>query len=118
MQFEPLVQVVAQCGFFQVKPQRRSAKFDWLSLHIWWRLYTKHIVGLKKEESDAVLRMLYDQTSKSADIQVRTKWERRTVVAWDNRSTTHTVVFDFDPKKRRHVVRITPRGEKPIPVST
>jgi sulfonate dioxygenase len=75
--------------------------------------FTRYIVGLKKEESDAVLRFLYDFIAKSADIQVRVKWEKGTVVVWDNRITAHSALHDFDPTERRHAVRITPRAEKP-----
>lgn len=79
--------------------------------------YTQYIVGLKKEESDAILRFLFDHIARSADIQVRIKWENKTVVVWDNRITAHSALYDFDQAtQRRHVVRITPRGEQPKPV--
>jgi sulfonate dioxygenase len=78
--------------------------------------FTRYIVGFKKEESDAILRFLYDHIAKSADIQARVKWERGTVVVWDNRVAVHSALHDFDGSQRRHAVRITPRGEQPIPV--
>ena len=78
--------------------------------------FTRYIVGFKKEESDAILKFLYDHIAKSADIQVRVKWEKGTVVVWDNRVTTHSALHDFDEKERRHAVRITPRAERPIAV--
>jgi sulfonate dioxygenase len=55
--------------------------------------------------------------AKSADIQIRVKWERGTVVVWDNRMTAHSALHDFDRSERRHPVRITPRVERPIPVT-
>jgi sulfonate dioxygenase len=79
--------------------------------------FTRHIVGFKKEESDAILRFLYDHIAKSADCQARVKWEKGTVVVWDNRITAHSAVHDFESSQRRHAVRITPRGEKPVAVS-
>jgi sulfonate dioxygenase len=78
--------------------------------------FTRYIVGFKKEESDAILKFLYDHIAKSADIQVRVKWEKGTVVVWDNRVTAHSALHDFEPESRRHAVRITPRAEQPIPV--
>ena len=79
--------------------------------------FTRYIVGFKKEESDAILKFLYDHLAKSADIQIRVKWERGTVVVWDNRITAHSALHDFDRSERRHAVRITPRAERPIPVN-
>ena len=71
---------------------------------------------MKKEESDALLRLLFDVQARLGDGQVRVKWENGTVVVWDNRVTAHSATLDFEGE-RRHAVRITPRGEKPIPVS-
>lgn len=79
--------------------------------------FTRYIVGFKKEESDAVLKFLYDHIAKSADVQVRVKWEKGTVVVWDNRITAHSALHDFEATERRHAVRITPRGENPIGVN-
>lgn len=74
--------------------------------------YTRHIVGLKREESgqllqavseentielcllDTILNFLFDHIAKNADSQARVKWEPFTVVLWDNRVTTH-VCLDF-----------------------
>lgn len=44
---------------------------------------TRHIVGYKKEESDALLKFLYDHIAFGADFQARVKWEEKTVVVWD-----------------------------------
>ena len=77
--------------------------------------YTRHIVGLKKEESDTILRFLYDLTAKSADIQVRVKWERGTVIVWDNGFSSHSGLQDFEGSQR-HILRVGPRGEQPISV--
>ncbi|KAF9650698.1 TauD-domain-containing protein [Thelephora ganbajun] len=82
------------------------------------RQFTRRIVGLKREESDAILNLLYSHIEKSADSQVRLKWEPGTVVIWDNRITAHTAILDFDlPNMNwvRHGVRITPQAEQPIP---
>ena len=44
---------------------------------------TRGIVSYKKEESDALLKFLYDHIAYGADFQVRVKWEKGTVVVWD-----------------------------------
>lgn len=44
---------------------------------------TRYIVGYKKEESQALLRFLYDHIGFGADFQARVKWQAKTVVAWD-----------------------------------
>ncbi|GAA5873119.1 hypothetical protein JCM8547_006797 [Rhodosporidiobolus lusitaniae] len=78
------------------------------------RQFTRRIVGLKQEESESILKLLYDAVEKSADLQVRLRWRPRTVVAWDNRITAHTAIVDFAAGgARRHGARITPQAERP-----
>ncbi|TFK25245.1 alpha-ketoglutarate-dependent taurine dioxygenase [Coprinopsis marcescibilis] len=79
--------------------------------------FTRHIVGFKKEESDFLLKFLYDHIAKGADFQVRANYLPGTVVIWDNRVTNHTAVPDFSREKRRHALRLTPQGEVPIPAT-
>ncbi|KAJ8123768.1 hypothetical protein ONZ43_g358 [Nemania bipapillata] len=75
--------------------------------------FTRDIVGLKKEESDAILKFLYDHIAFGADFQVRVRWEEGTVVVWDNRVTQHTALLDWKDGHRRHLARITPQAERP-----
>ena len=49
---------------------------------------TRYIVGYKKEESDALLKFLYDHIGFGADFQARVKWAEKTVVVWDVSVTT------------------------------
>ncbi|KAH9949437.1 TauD-domain-containing protein [Amylocystis lapponica] len=80
------------------------------------RQFTRHIVGFKREESAAILNLLYDHIDKSADVQARVKWQPNTVVLWDNRVTAHSAIVDYiNGKERRHGARITPQAERPIP---
>ncbi len=118
------------------------------------RQFTRHIVGLKREESgesrlprlvrveenrmphpDNILNFLFDHIDKSGDNQTRVKWTPYTVVLWDNRVTAHvshggalpkldlipltkSAIVDYgESMERRHGVRITPQGERPIPAS-
>ncbi|THH29740.1 hypothetical protein EUX98_g4448 [Antrodiella citrinella] len=80
------------------------------------RQFTRRIVGLKREESETILRLLYDHIDKSGDNQARVKWSPNTVVLWDNRVTAHSAIVDYgDSQERRHGARITPQAERPIP---
>ena len=75
--------------------------------------FTRRIVGFKKEESDYLLKFLYDHIALSADLQCRVKWENGTVVVWDNRVTAHSAILDWQDGQRRHIARLTPRAERP-----
>lgn len=47
------------------------------------RLVTRSIVGLKKEESDALLGFLLAHVGRGIDYQARVRWAPKTVVVWD-----------------------------------
>ncbi|KAK3943288.1 alpha-ketoglutarate-dependent taurine dioxygenase [Diplogelasinospora grovesii] len=76
--------------------------------------FTRDIVGFKKEESDAILKFLYDHLAFGADFQARIHWEEGTVVVWDNRVTQHSALIDWKNGQRRHLARITPQAERPF----
>ena len=75
---------------------------------------TREIEGLKKEESDALLKFLYDHLAYGADFHARVRWEPGTVVVWDNRVTQHSALIDWKDGQRRHLARITPQAERPF----
>ncbi|KAF2256809.1 TauD-domain-containing protein [Trematosphaeria pertusa] len=75
--------------------------------------FTRRIIGYKKEESDFLLKFLYDHIAKGQDFQARVKWAPGTVVVWDNRVTAHSALLDWDDGQRRHLARITPQAEAP-----
>ncbi|KAI1261087.1 TauD-domain-containing protein [Xylariaceae sp. FL1019] len=75
--------------------------------------FTRDIVGMKKEESDAILKFLYDHIGFGADFHARVKWSEGTVVVWDNRVTQHSALMDWHNGQRRHLARITPQAERP-----
>ncbi|KAF2105342.1 hypothetical protein BDV96DRAFT_509519 [Lophiotrema nucula] len=75
--------------------------------------FTRRIVGYKKEESDFLLKFLYDHIAKGQDFQARVKWAPGTVVVWDNRVTAHSALLDWEDGQRRHLARITPQAEAP-----
>ncbi|KAF8181610.1 hypothetical protein BJ912DRAFT_882195 [Pholiota molesta] len=75
--------------------------------------FTRHIVGFRQEESEFLLKFLYDHLAKGADFQIRARYEPGTVVVWDNRVTAHSATPDYGPTFRRHAVRLTPQAEVP-----
>ncbi|KAM7195400.1 TfdA family taurine catabolism dioxygenase TauD [Rhypophila sp. PSN 637] len=82
--------------------------------------FTKRIVGLRQEESDALLKLLFKHVSLGQDFQVRVKWEEGTVALWDNRVTAHTAISDYNvhnPQEGvRHGFRVTTLGDRPTGV--
>ncbi|PPQ74234.1 hypothetical protein CVT24_001105 [Panaeolus cyanescens] len=76
--------------------------------------FTKSIVGFKDEESEYLLKFLFDHLSKGADFQIRARYEPGTVVVWDNRVTAHSATPDYASNFRRHAVRLTPQAEVPV----
>ncbi|KAF9120882.1 hypothetical protein BGX30_002911 [Mortierella sp. GBA39] len=75
-------------------------------------VFTREINGLSPTESKWILEYLSDLTSKRLDYQVRFSWKKDSVAIWDNRSTFHTGVPDFQPYFRKGV-RVTVSGEAP-----
>lgn len=74
--------------------------------------YTTRINELSEEESDAVLRLLFEHV-KDANFQVRFRWEQHSVAFWDNRCTQHFAVWDYFPDTRSGF-RVTVAGDKPF----
>lgn len=61
------------------------------------RVFSRHIVGLKKEESDALLEFLYTTIERGADFQVRARWRPRTVVLWDSECLSNLPILTRRP---------------------
>jgi len=76
--------------------------------------FTRNIIGYKQEESDALLKFLYDHIAYGADFHARVKWAAKTVVVWDNRVTLHSALVDWKSGQRRHLARIAPQAEPPF----
>ncbi|KAF8996153.1 hypothetical protein BDQ17DRAFT_1364817 [Cyathus striatus] len=77
--------------------------------------FTKRIVGFKQEESEYLLKFLFDHLAKGSDFQIRASYRPGTVVVWDNRVTAHSATPDYSSTFRRHAVRLTPQAEVPVP---
>ena len=73
--------------------------------------FTSHIKELAKDESDALLALLY-QHSVRPEFTVRYHWQEGTIGFWDNRATQHAVVGDYGDA-HRVIQRVTLRGDQP-----
>jgi taurine dioxygenase len=75
------------------------------------RTFTTRIVGVHKNESDAILEMLYRHIE-TPEFSTRFKWESDSVAFWDNRCVQHRAIWDYHPN-RRYGFRVTICGDKP-----
>lgn len=74
-------------------------------------LFTTHIEGLPRAESEAVLAFLYQHIT-TAEYTCRFQWRPHSIAIWDNRSTQHKPINDYFPAHRR-LERITVDGDRP-----
>ncbi|MBX3478842.1 MAG: TauD/TfdA family dioxygenase [Caulobacter sp.] len=73
--------------------------------------FTQHIVGMDKDESDALLKHLYAQAA-IPEYQCRFRWEPNSIAFWDNRASQHYAASDYWPAVRR-MERVTIVGDRP-----
>lgn len=74
--------------------------------------FTLYIKGLRKDESRALLDLLYDQ-AKTPEYQFRLRWKPDTIVFWDNPSTQHYAANDYYPAERK-MERVAVIGDRPV----
>jgi taurine dioxygenase len=74
--------------------------------------FTDRIKGLRRNESEALLNMLFVHIQKP-EFQVRWRWKPNSIAFWDNRSTQHYAVNDYLPN-RRIMNRATILGDRPF----
>ncbi len=74
-------------------------------------LFTTHIEGLRKSESDALLALLFEHI-RTDEFTCRFQWGPNCLAIWDNRCTQHRPINDYFPAHRR-MERITIDGDKP-----
>lgn len=75
--------------------------------------FTRRITDFSKPESDAILKFLFDHSTRY-EFTVRHHWTQGDIVFADNRVTQHAVVGDIG-RSPRLVNRVTLKGQKPIP---
>jgi alpha-ketoglutarate-dependent taurine dioxygenase len=71
-------------------------------------IFTSHVEGLPREESDALLDLLYRQAD-VPEYQCRFRWEKNSVAFWDNCAVQHYAASDYDPQPRA-MERVTIAG--------
>jgi|TARA_B100000959_G_scaffold176267_1_gene184564 taurine dioxygenase len=78
--------------------------------------YTKKIIGLDKEESDAILNKIFEHQAR-LEFTCRFTWTENAVAIWDNRSVIHFAIADFYPGRglghERVMDRIAVEGDQP-----
>ncbi|MGA9866685.1 MAG: TauD/TfdA family dioxygenase [Acetobacteraceae bacterium] len=74
--------------------------------------FTKRLVGIPPDESQAVLRYLYEHAANPL-FQCRFRWHENSMAFWDNRCAQHRAMWDYWPHTRSGF-RVTVAGEKPV----
>jgi taurine dioxygenase len=72
--------------------------------------YTERVVGLSDQESEALLKMLFDHVN-TPEFHVRLKWDAQTIAVWEQSVTQHRVVGNY--RGRRILHRVVMKGSKP-----
>jgi alpha-ketoglutarate-dependent taurine dioxygenase len=80
--------------------------------------FTRRINGVTKDESDLLLKYLFDLVVNNHDVQVRFKWGKNDLAIWDNRSNWHCATYDYAAARAGD--RVCSLGEAPYldPMST
>ena len=76
------------------------------------RGFTRRILGIPRDESEGVLRYLYEHMENPL-FQCRFRWRTNSVAFWDNRCVQHHALWDYWPETRSGF-RVTVRGERPV----
>jgi taurine dioxygenase len=74
--------------------------------------FTRCIVGMMEAESRSILRLLFDHAVQP-HMMYRHRWSKGDLVIWDNRSTWHLAVADYDMAEPRHMHRTSVEGDRP-----
>ncbi len=61
--------------------------------------FTTRVVELARDESDALLKHLFDHIAKP-HWQMRFRWRPNSIAFWDNRCTQHFAIWDYWPNVR------------------
>jgi len=72
-------------------------------------IFTSHIEGMERAESDALLERLFRQAD-VPEYQCRFRWQKNSIAFWDNIAVQHYAASDYDPEVRV-MERVTVIGE-------
>ncbi len=76
------------------------------------RLMTECIVGVPREESDALLERVFDH-QEQPQFQYEHRWQVGDLLIWDNRCTLHARK-DFPATHLRKLRRVAVKGDRPV----
>jgi len=74
--------------------------------------FTRYINGLPRDESDGILRYLYEHMANPL-FQCRFRWRENSIAFWDNRCVQHHAMWDYWPHTRSGN-RVTVKGDRPV----
>jgi taurine dioxygenase len=74
--------------------------------------FVRRIKGISQTESDDLIRLLQAYVTRPENT-VRWRWKQGDVAFWDNRTTQHYAIADYDDQPR-HVQRVTIGGDLPV----
>ena len=77
-------------------------------------VFTSHIEGLSRLESESILRLLYEHIATPEHV-VRWRWRTGDIAFWDNRATSHYAAADYNGPRIMH--RITVTGDRPLGIA-
>jgi taurine dioxygenase len=86
-------------------------KYYWVSAQ-----HTTRIAGVSKDESDAILGLIFKQQLKP-EFVIRWRWTIGDIAFWDHRTTLHAGVNDYDRSESRRGRRANIGSVKPIPAT-
>ena len=75
------------------------------------RGFTRGLIGVPRDESDGILRYLYEHMENPL-FQCRFRWQENSIAFWDNRCVQHRAMWDYWPHTRSGN-RVTVAGDKP-----
>jgi len=76
------------------------------------RGFTRRILGIPRDESEAMLRYLFE-LAENPLFQCRFRWSAGAVAFWDNRCAQHRAMWDYWPHTRSGN-RVTIKGDRPV----
>jgi len=75
-------------------------------------MFTESLVGLNRNESDTLLAMLYEHSTRQ-ELTCRFRWRPGSLAIWDNRCVQHYAIDDYFGAERV-MYRVTIEGTRPV----